>query len=38
MSANRLSRRLTVLAGVDRMWVWFPTAQLTVEEACVSDG
>lgn len=38
MSANRLSRHLTVLAGADRMWVWFPTADLRVDEACVASG
>ncbi|GAB18659.1 putative CdaR family transcriptional regulator [Gordonia effusa NBRC 100432] len=28
MSANRLTSRLNVLAGADRLWVWFPTQSL----------
>lgn len=36
MAANRLTRRLTVLAGVAELWVWFPTADLAV--ATVAEG
>lgn len=30
MAANRLTGRLRVLAGADRLWVWFPTDALRV--------
>ena len=30
MAANRLTGRLRVLAGADRLWVWFPTDALHV--------
>ncbi|MFW0790984.1 PucR family transcriptional regulator [Gordonia sp. CPCC 205333] len=33
MSANRLSMRLNVLAGADRLWVWFPTGALDIGPA-----
>ncbi len=38
MVANRLTRRLTVLAGADRLWVWFPVAELAVEPREVPAG
>ncbi|MFT3899539.1 MAG: helix-turn-helix domain-containing protein [Gordonia sp. (in: high G+C Gram-positive bacteria)] len=38
MAANRVDRRLTVLAGADRLWVWFPTDVLDVDERAVPDG
>lgn len=37
MTANGITARLTVLAGADRLWVWFPTS--TFDAAAVSaDG
>ncbi|MFT4201776.1 PucR family transcriptional regulator [Gordonia sp. (in: high G+C Gram-positive bacteria)] len=38
MAASGLDRRLTVLAGVDRLWVWFPGDRLDVDEAQVPEG
>lgn len=38
MAANHLGRRLTVLTGNDRMWVWFPAAGLIVDEKQVPAG
>ncbi|GAB11478.1 putative CdaR family transcriptional regulator [Gordonia araii NBRC 100433] len=38
MAANRLGRRLTVLAGADRLWVWFPADDLEVDEESIPSG
>lgn len=36
MTVNAIATRLTVLAGADRLWVWFPTA--TLDCSAVPDG
>lgn len=38
MVANGLGSRLTVLSGVQRLWVWFPTIDLDVQAGLAAAG
>lgn len=38
MAANGLTSKLTVLAGADQLWMWFPTAELAIKRDLVPTG